>query len=162
MDVVADGSRSEKLEALRVVYRKYEARLSTVLKRALQDPDTSVRVLAATVTAKLHATYSQKIGDCQIGAAANPKLARTGRPSPRPGLPMPKAAYSNPRGRARKSNSLLRDLSHAVELDPADANFGRSSRQGAPALAAWRTGFCFGHVKHRPSISGLRDYERWR
>ena len=76
MDVTAEGSRSEKLEALRVIYRKYEAGLSTVLNRALRDPDTSVRVLAATVIAKLNATYSRNIGARQIEAAANPNAAQ--------------------------------------------------------------------------------------
>jgi hypothetical protein len=76
IDVIAEGSRSEKLEALRVIYRRHEAGLSTVLKRALQDSDTSVRVLAATVIAKLHATYSNSIGDRQGEAAANPKVAQ--------------------------------------------------------------------------------------
>ena len=68
MDVVAEGSRSEKLEALAVVFRRYDVTLASVLKRALEDPDTSVRVLAATVTAKLHAVFSRKIGDCQAAA----------------------------------------------------------------------------------------------
>src|SRR5260370_37419557 len=82
MDVIAEGSQSEKFEALGVVYRRYEARLSAVLKRALRDPDTSVRVLAATVTATLHTTSSRKIGDCQTAAAAKPSLAQHRRALP--------------------------------------------------------------------------------
>ena len=74
IDVIAEGSRSEKLEALRVIYRRHEAGLSTVLKRALQDSDTSVRVLAATVIAKLHATYSSNIGACQAAVTASPEI----------------------------------------------------------------------------------------
>ena len=119
MDVIAEGSRSEKLEALRVVYRRYEAGLSTVLKRALQDPDTSVRVLAATVTAKLHATYSRNIGDRQIEAAANPELAQNWQT-----LAEARLAYAqsglleSPRARAQ-IEFAIGDLSRAAELDPA-------------------------------------------
>jgi hypothetical protein len=119
MDVIAEGSRSEKLEALRVVYRRYEARLSAVLKRALQDPDTSVRVLAATVIAKLHATYSRNIGDRQIEAAADPKLAQNWHT-----LAEARLAYAqsglleSPRVRAQ-IEFAIGDLSLAAELDPA-------------------------------------------
>ena len=79
MDIIAEGSQSEKLEALSVVYKRYDADLSAVLKRALQDPDPSVRVLAATVMAKLHATFMRKIGDCQTAAAAMPNLVQSWR-----------------------------------------------------------------------------------
>jgi hypothetical protein len=120
MDVIAEGSQSEKLEALGVIYRKYEARLSAVLKRALRDPDTSVRVLAATVTAKLHATYSRKIGDCQTAAAAKPRLAQNWR-----NVAEARLAYAEsglleaPRARAQ-IEFAVGDLSRAAELDPAD------------------------------------------
>src|SRR5262245_16124209 len=76
MDVLAEGSQSEKLEALGVLYRKFDADLGPVLKRALQDPDAPVRVLAATVAAKLHATFSHTIGDRQAAADAAPKLTQ--------------------------------------------------------------------------------------
>ena len=139
MDVIAEGSRSEKLEALRVVYRRYEAQLSTVLKRALRDPDTSVRVLAATVTAKLHTRYSRKIGDCQIGAAANPKLAQNWQT-----LAEARLAYAesglleSPRARAQ-IEFAVRDLSHAAELDPADGTSAGLLDRARRRLAAWRT-----------------------
>lgn len=74
LDAISEGAQPEKLEALGVVYRKYEAELNPVLKLALRDPDTSVRVLAATVTAKLHATYSRNIGDRQAAAEAEPAV----------------------------------------------------------------------------------------
>lgn len=74
LDVISEGAQPEKLEALGVVYRKYEAELNPVLKLALRDPDTSVRVLAATVTAKLHATYSKNIGAFQAATEVEPAL----------------------------------------------------------------------------------------
>src|SRR4051812_16783687 len=52
-DVITEGTQLEKLEALGITYRRYESRLRGVLKQALRDPDNSVRVLAATITAKL-------------------------------------------------------------------------------------------------------------
>jgi hypothetical protein len=138
MDVFAEGTQSEKLEALGVVYRRYEAQLSTVLKRALQDPDTSVRVLAATVTAKLHATYSRKIGDCQTAATEKPGLAENWR-----NLAKARLAYAEsglleaPRAHAQIEFAAS-DLSRAAELDPAD----RASAAGLDGvrrqLTAWR------------------------
>lgn len=72
LDVLAEGSQSEKLEALGVIYRRYEAELSSVLKRGLQDTEPSVRVLAATVLARLHGAYVQKIGVQQEASASDP------------------------------------------------------------------------------------------
>jgi hypothetical protein len=139
MDVIAEGSQSEKLEALGVVYRRYEARLSAVLKRALGDPDTSVRVLAATVTAKLHGTYSRKIGDCQTAAASKPGLAQNWR-----NLAEARLAYAEsglleaPRGRAQIEFAVA-DLSRADELDPPDRASASRLDRARPQLAAWRT-----------------------
>ena len=120
IDVIAEGTRSEKFEALRLVYRRYEAGLSTVLNRALRDPDdASVRVLAATVIAKLHATYSRNIGDRQNEAAANPELAQNWQT-----LAEARLAYAQcgllDSPRAREQIELaIGDLSRAAELDPA-------------------------------------------
>jgi hypothetical protein len=139
MDVIAEGSQSEKLEALGVVYRRYEARLSVVLKRALRDPDTSVRVLAATVTAKLHATYSRKIGACQTATAENPGLAQNWR-----NLAEARLAYAesglpeSPRRRAQ-IEFAVGDLSRAAELDPADRALASRLGSARRQLAAWRT-----------------------
>ena len=119
IDVIAEGTRSEKFEALRLVYRRYEAGLSTLLDRALKDPDASVRVLAATVIAKLHATYSRTIGDHQTEAAANPEQAQNWQT-----LAEARLAYAqcglldSPRARAQ-IELAIGDLSRAAELDPA-------------------------------------------
>ena len=141
MDVIAEGSRSEKLEALRVVYRRYEAGLSTVLKRALQDPDTSVRVLAATVIAKLHATYSHNIGDRQIEAAANPEVAQNWQT-----LAEARLAYAesglleSPRARAQ-IEFAVGDLSRAAELDPDGEASATLLDKARRQLAAWEDDF---------------------
>jgi hypothetical protein len=137
MDVITDGAQPAKLEALGVIYRKYEARLNAVLRRALQDPDTSVRVLAATVTAKLHATYSRKIGECQDAAAANPELAQHWRDLAE--IRLAYAASGLPESsRARAQiESAVDDLSHAAELDPADRASADRLDQARLQLATW-------------------------
>jgi hypothetical protein len=121
IDVVVEGSRSEKLEALSIAYRKYEAKLGVLLKRALQDHDTSVRVLAATVIAKLHATYGQDIGARQALVGSNPDVAHNWRQ-----LAESRLAYAESclleGARARvQVETAMGELSRAVELDPADA-----------------------------------------
>jgi hypothetical protein len=139
MDVIAEGSQSEKLEALGVIYRKYEARLSAVLKRALRDPDTSVRVLAATVTAKLHATYSRKIGDCQTAAAAKPRLAQNWRNVAEARLAYAESGLLEASRARAQIEFAVGDLSRAAELDPADRALASRVNSARRQLAASRT-----------------------
>jgi hypothetical protein len=140
MDVIAEGSRSEKIEALRVVYWKYEAGLSTVLSRALRDPDTSVRVLAASVIAKLNATYSCNIGDRQIEAAANPKVAHNWQTLAEARLAYAQSGLLDSSRARAQIEFAIGDLSRAAECDPADrasaSRLDRAHRQ----LAAWGAG----------------------
>jgi len=65
LDVIAEGSRNEKLEALAVIARGYHPCFAPAIKCALMDADASVRVLAATVIAKLHGKFTQRIGALQ-------------------------------------------------------------------------------------------------
>jgi hypothetical protein len=119
-DVIAEGSRSEKLEALRVVYRNYDGELSAALKQALQDPDASVRVLAATVVARLHGAFGRAVGDRQTEAVARP-----GRDGSWLRLAEARLAYAEsglleaPRARAQIELAVA-DLSRAADLDPVD------------------------------------------
>jgi hypothetical protein len=139
IDVIGEGSRSEKLEALRVAYRRYEAGLSTVLKRALQDSDTSVRVLAATVIAKLHGTYSHNIGVYQAAVTANPELAKNWLT-----LAEARLAYAeselleSPRARAQ-IELAAGDLSRADTLDPDSESSATLLDRVRQQSAAWRT-----------------------
>jgi hypothetical protein len=137
MDVVTEGSQSEKLEALSVVYRKYDSRLSVVLKRALQDPDTPIRVLAATVTAKLNATFSRKIGDCQAATVATPNLGQSWQ-----NLAAARLAYAESglleASRARvEIEAALGDLARAAAMDPLDRDSGSRLDSARRQLAAW-------------------------
>lgn len=138
-DVIVEGSQPEKLEALSIAYRRYEPKLSYVLRRALKDHDTSVRVLAATVIAKLHAVYSRQIGDRRSAAVSCPNLAQSWRE-----LAMARLAYADSRllegSRARTQvESAIADLEHAVELEPADAVSLDCLDRARRLLAIWRT-----------------------
>jgi len=136
MDVVAEGSQPEKLEALGIVYRRYDADLNLVLKRALQDADAPVRVLAATVAAQLHATFSRDIGDRQAAADATPDVARNWRD-----LADARLAYAEsglleaPRAQA-ETELAVGHLLRAADADPDDrdtaSRLDRARRQLAP------------------------------
>jgi hypothetical protein len=117
MDMIAEGSRAEKLEALRVVYQKYEAGLSTVLNRALRDPDNSVRVLTATVIAKLNAKYSRDIGDRQREAAASPELAQNWRALAETRLAYAQSGLLDPPQAQAQIELSTGDVSRAAGLD---------------------------------------------
>jgi len=137
MDVIAEGSQSEKLEALGVVYRKYDAGLGVVLRRALQDPDTPIRVLAATVTAKLNATFSRKIGDCQAATVAMPDLVQSWQ-----NLAAARLAYAASglleASRARvEIEAAIGDLARAAAIDPLDRDSGSRLDSARRQLAAW-------------------------
>jgi hypothetical protein len=137
MDVIAEGAQPEKLEALGVIYRKYEARLNVVLKRALQDSDTSVRVLAATVTAKLHATYSRKIGEFQTAAAAEPELVQHWRDLAEVRLQYAASGLPETSRARAQIEFAVDDLSRAVELDPADRASADCLDRARRQLAEW-------------------------
>jgi hypothetical protein len=117
IDVIAEGSRSEKLEALRVVYRRYEAGLSAVLKRALQDSDTSVRVLAATVMAKLNAGYSHNVSDRQAAVEANPEAAENWQNLANARLAYAESGLLESQRAQAQIEFAVNDLSRAAELD---------------------------------------------
>jgi hypothetical protein len=126
MDVIAQGSQAEKLEALGVVYRRHEAQLSEVLRCALRDSDASVRVLAATVIAKLNTRYVERAGELMAIAKANPGSAKSWRD-----LADARLAYADS-GLLQASQAesqvelAINDLSTAIRLDPADqASAGR-------------------------------------
>lgn len=139
IDVMAEGARLEKVEALGVVYRKYGAGMGAVLKHALRDPDASIRVLAATVTAKLNATYGRRIGECQALAAAAPKVPQNWR-----NLADARFAYaeSGLLERTRACAEFGRgvdDLARASEIDPGDAETSSRLDGARSQLTTWRT-----------------------
>jgi hypothetical protein len=75
LDVIFDGTQSEKFDALSLMSKRFVPALAPALKQALEDTDGSVRVLAATVTARQHNACTRRIGEAQAmarGAADNP------------------------------------------------------------------------------------------
>jgi hypothetical protein len=72
MDVIIDGTQIEKFDALSLISKRYVPDVAPILKRALEDKDASVRVLAATVMAQQHNACTKRIGDCQAIARAAP------------------------------------------------------------------------------------------
>ena len=123
-DVIVEGSRSEKLEALSVAYRKYEAKLGVVLKHALGDHDTSVRVLAATVIARLHATYGRNVGDRQATVGSKPDVAHHWRQLAEARLAYAESGLLDGARARAQIESAIGELFRAAELDPADAACG--------------------------------------
>jgi hypothetical protein len=72
LDVMIEGTQTEKLDALSLISKRYASALAPALKRALEDNDGSVRVLAATVMAQQHNTFTKRIGAIQASARAAP------------------------------------------------------------------------------------------
>lgn len=77
LDVIAEGTQAEKFEALRVIAKLYEPALAPTLRYALGDSSAPVRVLAATVMAKLRMVHLEKVVRMQTEVACQP-----GRPQP--------------------------------------------------------------------------------
>jgi hypothetical protein len=73
LDVVIDGAQTEKFDALSLISKRYHPSLAAVLRRALEDKDGTVRVLAATVIAQQHNAHTKRIGSLQATARADPK-----------------------------------------------------------------------------------------
>lgn len=70
LDLIIEGETTEKLDALSLVAKRYVPGFAPALRRALQDADGSVRVLAATVAAQLHNGHTRRIGALQDAAQA--------------------------------------------------------------------------------------------
>jgi hypothetical protein len=73
LDVMIEGTQTEKLDALSLVSKRFAPALVPALKRALEDGDSSVRVLAATVMAQQHNAHTKRIGVLQTAARAAPE-----------------------------------------------------------------------------------------
>jgi hypothetical protein len=139
MDVIAEGSQPQKLEALGVVYRKFEMGLVAVLRRGLRDSDASVRVLAATVMSKLHAIFVGKVGACQVTAAAHPLMAESWCNLAQARLAYAASGLLEGEQARAQIESALGDLSRATDLEPADRACAGHLDSARRQLSAWRT-----------------------
>ena len=70
LDLIIEGTRAEKLDALSLIGKRFVPSLVPALRRALEDPDASVRVLAATVMTQLNNGHTKRIGMLQQAAEA--------------------------------------------------------------------------------------------
>ncbi|HTI80386.1 MAG TPA: hypothetical protein VL614_08030 [Acetobacteraceae bacterium] len=117
IDIMIEGTRLEKLDALGVISRRYAPAFAVTLRRALQDSDNSVRVLAATVLAQQHGIFAKRIGALQARAKEDP-----GNPEVRRGLGQAGLAYADSGLlEAAQARALAREahtnLAHAVESE---------------------------------------------
>jgi hypothetical protein len=75
LDIVIEATTAEKLGALSLIAKRYTPALAPALRKALEDADGSVRVLAATVMAQLNNGHTRHIGALQNIAQAAPTHA---------------------------------------------------------------------------------------
>lgn len=75
LDVMIDGTPTEKLEALRVMARRYVPELAPAIRLALEDKDAAVRVFAATVIAHQNNLHTKRIGALRIIAQGTPECS---------------------------------------------------------------------------------------
>ena len=71
LDVIIEGTQLEKFDALSLISKRYDPALAPALRRALEDKDASVRVLAATVLAQQNNAHTKRIGALQAVAKAD-------------------------------------------------------------------------------------------
>ena len=72
LDIVIEATTAEKLDALSLIAKRYTPAFAPALRKALEDADGSVRVLAATVMAQLNNDHTRHIGALQNTALAAP------------------------------------------------------------------------------------------
>ncbi len=113
LDIMIEGTRLEKLDALGVISRRYAPAFATALRRALQDTDNSVRVLGATVLAQQHGIFAKRLGALQARAKEDPESPDIWR-----SLGQACLAYA-------ESGLLEAAQARALALE-ADANFARA------------------------------------
>lgn len=125
LDVIIDGTQSEKFDALRLIGKHYTSSAAPVLKRAIEDKDASVRVLAATVMAQLHNSFVKRIGERQGTAKAAPEapdgwsaLAQAHLDYARSGL-LEASRVDNELDQARSCLSRVGSLGHRDRLPQA-------------------------------------------
>jgi hypothetical protein len=115
LDVIIDGTQFEKLDALSLISKRFVPALAPPLKRALDDKDAAVRVLAATVMAQQHNSHMRQIGGLRAEAEAAPV-------SP---------ALWRELGQAHRDyagSGLLETSRAEAELSQADAHLARAER----------------------------------
>ena len=134
LDVILEGGQVEKFDALSLISKHYEPALAPALRRALEDRDGSVRVLAATVIAKLNNGHTQRIGALQAATAHGADQAAGWRDLGQAHLAYAASGLLDASRAAAEAAQAARRLARAVALDPDDADL-RSLLRTARRLA---------------------------
>ena len=74
-DILDGDDQRAKLKALSVIHRRFDAAMIAPLRTALHDTDAAVRVMAASVLAKLQKEYGDQVVELQKEADARPEDA---------------------------------------------------------------------------------------
>jgi hypothetical protein len=117
IDVIAEGTQTEKFEALRIIAKRYEPGLAPALRCALADGSAPVRVLAATVIARHRMVYLEKVGALQAEIAGKPDRSQPLRKLARARLELAESGLLDA-PRVREEIALAREeLARAAEIE---------------------------------------------
>jgi hypothetical protein len=117
IDVIAEGTQTEKFEALRIIARRYDPGLAPALRCALADGSAPVRVLAATVIAKQRMVYLEKVGALLAEMAGKPDRPQPLRKLARARLELAESRLLDA-PRVREEIALAREeLARAAEIE---------------------------------------------
>jgi len=115
-DVLAEGTEREKCEALTIIGKLYDPALAPALRRALSDVNAPVRVLAATVLAKLRAKFVKKVGALQSEVERAPELAHKWRELARARLDLAHSGLLDTLHSREETTRAQEDLERAASL----------------------------------------------
>lgn len=121
LDVMLDGGQTEKFDALSLISKNYEPILAPALRRALEDRDGSVRVLAANVFAQLNNAHTLRIVTLQAAAVAAPAEAAEWRDLGLAHLGYAECGLLDAARAGSEAARAVEYLTRAIALDPADA-----------------------------------------
>jgi hypothetical protein len=120
LEIIIEGTQLEKFDALGLISKHYDPALAPALKRALVDRDGSVRVLAATVMAQQHGTYTKRIGAAQDAAKTAPEVAARWSDLGQAHFDYARCGLLETGRAGAELARAIANLARAVELDPAD------------------------------------------
>jgi hypothetical protein len=121
LDVIIEGAQTEKFDALSLISKRYNPALAPALKRALEDKDASVRVLAATVMAQQNNASTKRIGALQAVARAQPETSRHWCELGQAHFDYAVSGLLEASRAKTEASQALAHLVRAAELDPSDA-----------------------------------------
>jgi hypothetical protein len=120
LDVIIEGAQTEKFDALSLISKRYNPALAPALKRALEDKDASVRVLAATVMAQQNNASTKRIGALQTVARAQPETSRHWCELGQAHFDYAVSGLLEASRAKTEASQALAHLVRAAELDPSD------------------------------------------